>query len=324
MFADKDADKAKVKPSLDALEKHFQPSTNVVYERYVFGSVNQRENETAEQYIATLRHFMATCNYGTLSDELLRDRLVLGTKDKDVRARMFRDPELTLAKAMNMCKVAELSQSQLKQIAVCYSKKDRQIGKAHKEKQSKCKYCGTIHEFSKSKCPAYGKTCSKCKKPNHFASVCQQKGRSKAPRKAKVHSVQDELSSDESVFSMEYTVKSVKARGKPLSVKLSFGTSKSDVPGTTCNIISFEDYCKVAKSKKPNLQGSDARLRFYDGSYMKPLGQATLHTNYKGKHYKLRFQVVPLCRAQKPRLSANTCEHLKLLTVNVNIKRHKN
>ena len=112
-----DADKNKVKPSLDALEKHFQPSTNVVYECYVFGSANQGENETAEQYIARLRHLMATCNYGTLSDELLRDRLVLGTKDTHVRARMFRDPELTLAKAMNMCKVAELSQSQLKQIA---------------------------------------------------------------------------------------------------------------------------------------------------------------------------------------------------------------
>ena len=127
---------------------------------------------------------------------------------------------------------------------------------------------------------------------------------------------------------MEYTVKSLKARGKQLSVKLNFGTSKNDVPenlecqldtGTIYNIISFKDYCKVAKLKKPSLQGSDARLRFYDGSYMKPLGQATRHTNYKGKHYKLRFQVVPLDHAQKPLLSANTCEHSKLLTVNVNM-----
>ena len=216
-----------MKPSLDALEKYFQPSTNVVYERCVFGSANHGVNETAEQYITRLRHLIATCNCGTLSDEFLRDRLVLGTKDKDVCARMFRNPELTLTKAMNMCKIAELSQSQLKHH---YTKKDRQIGKAHKEKKSKCKYCGTIHEFSKSKCPAYGKTCSKCKKQNHFASVCQPKGRSKAPRKAKVHAVEDELSSDESVFSMEYTAKSVKARGKQLSVKLNFGTSENDVP----------------------------------------------------------------------------------------------
>ena len=57
-----DADKAKMKPSLDALEKHFHTSTNVVYERYVFGSANQGVNETAEQYIARLRHFIVTCN----------------------------------------------------------------------------------------------------------------------------------------------------------------------------------------------------------------------------------------------------------------------
>ena len=105
--------------------------------------------------------------------------------------------------------------------------------------------------------------------------MCQQTGRSKAPRKAKVHAVEDELPSDESVFSIEYIVKSVKARGKQLSVKVSFGTSKNDVfknlesqldTRTACSIISFEDYCKVAKSKKPHLQGSDARLRFSDGS----------------------------------------------------------
>ena len=56
---------------------------------------------------------------------------------------MFRDPELTLAKAMNMGKVVELSQSQLKQIAtttaedtVHYTKNNRQIVKAHKEKKA--------------------------------------------------------------------------------------------------------------------------------------------------------------------------------------------
>ena len=97
-----------MKSSLDVLEKHFQPSTNVVYERYVFDSANQGVNETT-QYIARLRHLIGTCNYSNLSDELLRDRLVLGTKDKDVHARMFHDPELRLAKAMNMCKVTELS-----------------------------------------------------------------------------------------------------------------------------------------------------------------------------------------------------------------------
>ena len=55
-------------------------------------------------------------------------------------------------------------------------------------------------------------------------------------------------------------MKSVKTRDKQLSVKFSFGSSKNDVPEnfecqldtvTTCNIISFEDYCKAAKLKSP-------------------------------------------------------------------------
>lgn len=33
-----------------------------------------------------------------------------------------------------------------------------------------CKYCGTLHK--RRKCPAFGKTCLKCNKLNHFASVC--------------------------------------------------------------------------------------------------------------------------------------------------------
>ena len=36
----------------------------------------------------------------------------------------------------------------------------------------KCKFCGGKHEFEKSKCPAFGKTCSVCKRSTHFAKVC--------------------------------------------------------------------------------------------------------------------------------------------------------
>ena len=43
--------------------------------------------------------------------KLIRDRLVLGTKDKDVHVRMFQDPELTLAKEMNWCSHRTFSQS---------------------------------------------------------------------------------------------------------------------------------------------------------------------------------------------------------------------
>jgi hypothetical protein len=36
-----------------------------------------------------------------------------------------------------------------------------------------CRYCEDNH--APKQCPAYGKTCGHCHKPNHFARVCQQK-----------------------------------------------------------------------------------------------------------------------------------------------------
>jgi hypothetical protein len=38
-----------------------------------------------------------------------------------------------------------------------------------------CYYCNKIHDRKKSACPAYGKTCGKCKRLNHFTSACKAK-----------------------------------------------------------------------------------------------------------------------------------------------------
>ena len=42
--------------------------------------------------------------------------LVLGTNDNSAHARMFREKDLTLDAAINICRVSEISQMQLKQI----------------------------------------------------------------------------------------------------------------------------------------------------------------------------------------------------------------
>ena len=39
-------------------------------------------------------------------------------------------------------------------------------------KISDCGYCGCSHD--KGDCPAYGKTCNRCGRKNHFAKKCKQ------------------------------------------------------------------------------------------------------------------------------------------------------
>ena len=49
---------------------------------------------------------------------MIRDRLVLGCKDKAVRARLFRQKECTLKSALEAVRISEQTQEQLKQITM--------------------------------------------------------------------------------------------------------------------------------------------------------------------------------------------------------------
>ena len=110
------AQRKSVKHTLDGLEKYFKPQRNVVYERYVFYKRDQMQDETVDQYIMVLKELTSSCAFGTLTDEFVRDRLVLGCLDNTVRYRMFRETDLTLIKARDMCRSAEVSKFQLSQI----------------------------------------------------------------------------------------------------------------------------------------------------------------------------------------------------------------
>ena len=59
--------------------------------------------------------------------------------------------------------------------------------------------------------------------------------------------------------------------------------------GSTCNILSFMEYCKIAQDGNPDLQKSNAKLRLYDGSTIVPMGTCTLHCIHEGKNYELDF-----------------------------------
>ena len=104
-------DRKKVKQILQALEEHFAPTRNIIYERYKFNICEQDQAESVAEY---MRHLALTCEFGTLEQELIRDRLVLGTKDASARARMLREPKLDLQKATDMCRSSEISKAQLK------------------------------------------------------------------------------------------------------------------------------------------------------------------------------------------------------------------
>ena len=130
-----------------------------------------------------------TCEFLTLRDSLIKDRIVLGIISQRVKERLLSEDDLTLQKAMQICQAAEATERQLNKLDTevtvnyCrgkgpqfverkkqYNKHKYSENKQNKTLEGHCGKCGGKHE--PRKCPTYGRKCNKCSKFNHFARYC--------------------------------------------------------------------------------------------------------------------------------------------------------
>ena len=64
-----------------------------------------------EQYVVALHSFARNCTYGQLTEELIRDCLVIGISDSKLSQRLQMDAELTLEKATKLVRQSEAVQA---------------------------------------------------------------------------------------------------------------------------------------------------------------------------------------------------------------------
>ena len=98
------ADKGEHEKSYDSVKKkfdeHFVPKRNVIYERAVFNSRKQQPGEAVDSFITSLYTLVEHCDYKTLRDEMIRDRIVVGISDAKLSEKLQLNRELTLEKAV--------------------------------------------------------------------------------------------------------------------------------------------------------------------------------------------------------------------------------
>ena len=159
---------ATVKGCLDGLEAQFKPQRNVVYERYVFNSCVQIVEESVDVYVNRLRKLASSCEFGALTNKLIRDQPVIGVKDRDLKGLSFQ-------KAIEICKSNEITKQQLKSLeneekkpheevnmskqSGCRSSRTTKKPPAQDLKgnsKRKCKYCGKQMHNKRQDCPAFG------------------------------------------------------------------------------------------------------------------------------------------------------------------------
>ncbi|KAG7298860.1 hypothetical protein JYU34_017315 [Plutella xylostella] len=97
---------------LSQFDEFFLPKKNTTVERHKFFTREQKDFESTEQYVYELNKMAATCNFKDLCDELVKDRLICGINDGALRERLLREPDLTLSRALDICRLAELSRVQ--------------------------------------------------------------------------------------------------------------------------------------------------------------------------------------------------------------------
>lgn len=152
---------------------------------------------------------------------------------------------------------------------------------------------------------------------DHFAKVCQA-----GQEKVHVAKEAERYESEGSLLRIE-EITVINASGKQLTSTITFVMEEKYKEqlvcqldtGATCNVISHRNLAQLLQNGDPPLRKSNAQLQLFDGSLMQPVGETTFTAERRGKRLVLRFQVVE--SYNKPLLSAETCEQLGLLKVNI-------
>lgn len=159
-------------------QQYFVASRNVIYERAKFNSRIQGEDEPVDRFITALYGLVEHCNYGALTDDMLRDRIVVGIRDDRLSEKLQLDPDLTLAKATQLTRQSEQVKKQQPslrsnfqatetpqaEVEAVSKKPSYAQGKGKSASSSKpsgqqpqsdsCRWCGRRPSHRRSACPA--------------------------------------------------------------------------------------------------------------------------------------------------------------------------
>ena len=67
------------------------PVKNVIMDRHAFNTTNQKQHESIQSYVSSLRIMARKCDFGTLHDELIRDHLVCGIHSDAVHSQLLKE-----------------------------------------------------------------------------------------------------------------------------------------------------------------------------------------------------------------------------------------
>ena len=240
-------EKTQIDKVAELLDAYFIGETNEIYEAYLFNQRVQETGESFDSFLTALRSLAKTCNFGSMQDRMIRDRVVVGVRDNSTRKKLLAENKLTLNKCIDICRASETTSKQLKEMSQAEevsavttgnpkwktdarSKSGRKTGKGQlpttskQPGQIKCKFCHRTHARKKELCPAWQQKCGNCGQMNHFSVACNsQKANTQPSKKSAVHNLEQqcpdfsEEDSDDYLFTVE-SVSAVHTKDSPKKI----------------------------------------------------------------------------------------------------------
>ena len=204
------------------LSNYFTPKVNPTFESFKLRKTKQETSENVDQFHVRLRTQASLCHFENIEREILA-QLIEGVTSSKLRRKALRD-RLSLTQFLAEARNDELTEKQTKEIensvdqlqALAIRQSHKSHGKKHRmllpnknpnkdkpqqtHKKTQCRNCGGLFPHTPHKpCPAKGKTCNNCHKPNRFAKVCRS-----FKAKAALYAIEDigENSDSEGVFTL--------------------------------------------------------------------------------------------------------------------------
>ena len=180
-------DKTKYKKVVKEFDKYFKVKKNVIYERARFNQRNQLPDKPADHFITEVHMLADNCEFRSMKEELIRDRLVVRIQDLALSERLQLESDLTLDKAKKLIRQQEavkvqqefLQNPKMKEEIPLDAVRQKPIKRklptlqqtSARPSSSNCHRCYS-GAHPRQSCPARHATCFRCNRQGNFSLQC--------------------------------------------------------------------------------------------------------------------------------------------------------
>ena len=333
----------------DVLKKYkatLKPNQTITLLRHRFHQLKQQEDETFDQFINRVRREITYCDFHCNEDRvsICRDQIVRGVRYAKIREGALKN-DWNMADLITNGRRIEAAGRSMQE----FNDENRAPGiksepafhlnrsrgnrrQFRKPKSDVCSYCETPNCAGGNKCPAFGKICTYCRKPNHFEAVCFRKKKNIPPPKVQLKA-SNAVNVGEDTDSEDDAGRNVilsPADNKTLDINAVGSNELKTVPiimgglqvdvlpdsGSKANVI-MRNY--LSETMLAQLSPTKTVLQPYKSEKIIPLGKIYTNTVWGNLKYRTKWYVVDTGKLGNcpPLLSSKKSEALGIIQINL-------